>query len=279
LEYATGIFIKSQDVVEQTQLDKFRAWFDDYVAGFYGDDEIINANLKLKEKHSRRTCQEMLYLAGELGLEENQKRLSETIALFHDIGRFEQFVKYNTYSDVRSVDHCRLGLEVLRQTKVLDGLDRQEKQLIEKAIEFHGLKELPENLDGRCLLLSKLIRDSDKLDALFVVTEYYKQYRDNPQDFKLDLELPDGPGYSAEVIEGLLHGQRVDYRQLRTLNDLKLCFLGWVYDVNFTPTLKRMKQRKYLEKLLGFLPGTEDIERVKEKIFEYVNFRIERNGK
>jgi len=109
LEYATGIFIKSQDVVEQKQLDKFWVWFDDYVAGFYGDDEVINANLKLKEKHSRRTCKEMLYLAGELGLEENQRRLSETIALFHDIGRFEQFVKYNTYSDVRSVSKKRLN--------------------------------------------------------------------------------------------------------------------------------------------------------------------------
>jgi len=43
--------------------------------------------LELKEKHCRRTCEEMLYLAGELGLEENKKRLSETIALFHDIGR------------------------------------------------------------------------------------------------------------------------------------------------------------------------------------------------
>ena len=279
MEYATGIFIKSQGVVEQKQLDKFRVWFENYVAGVYGDDEIINANLKLKEEHSHRTCQEMLYLAGELGLDENQKRLSETIALFHDIGRFEQFVKYNTYSDVRSVDHCRLGLEILQQTEALDGIDQEEKQLIEKAIEYHGRKELPLDLDGRCLLLSKLIRDADKIDALYVATGYCKQYRENPKDFKIDLELPDEPGYSAEVVEGLLHGQCVDYRLLRTLNDLKLCFLGWAYDVNFTPTLKRMKQRKYLEKLIDFLPGTDDIERVKKKILGYVDLRIEQDGK
>ena len=265
--------------MEQKQLDGFRTWFDDYVAGFYGDDKVINANLKLKEKHSHRTCEEMLYLAGELGLEENQKRLSETIALFHDIGRFEQFVKYRTYSDVRSVDHCRLGLEILQRTEVLDGIDRQEKQLIEKAIEYHGRKELPPDLNDQCLLFSKLIRDADKIDALYVVTEYYKQYRNNPQGFKLDLELPDEPGYSSEVIEELLCGRCVDYSRLRTLNDLKLCFLGWVYDVNFTSTLKRIKQRKFLEKLLDFLPGTEDIERVKGKIFAYVDFRIEQKEK
>jgi len=279
LEYAAGIFIKGRDIVEQKQLDKFRAWFGDYVAGFYGDDEVINVNLKFKEKHSRRTCEEMLYLAGELGLDENQKRLSETIALFHDIGRFEQFVKYRTYSDIRSVDHCRLGVEVLQQTGVLDGIDREEKQLIEKAIEHHGRKELPPDLDGPCLLFSKLIRDADKIDALNVITGYCKQYRDNPQELKLDLELPDEPGCSADVVEELLRGRCVDYSRLRTFNDLKLCFLGWVYDVNFTPTLKRIKQRKYLEKLLGFLPSTDEIESAKEKIFAYVDFRIERNGK
>ncbi len=260
--------------MEQKQLDKFRAWFDDYVAGFYGNDEFINANLKLKEEHSRRVCREMLYLAGELGLEENQKRLSETIALFHDIGRFEQLVTYHTFSDARSVDHCRLGLEILQRTGVLDGIEQEEKKLIEKAIEYHGRKELPPDLDGPNLLFSRLIRDADKIDALFVVTGYYEQYRENPEDCKIDLELPDEPGYSAEVVRNLLQGRPIDYSRLRTVNDLKLCFLGWVYDVNFIPALKRIKQRKFLEKLIDFLPDNEDIEKVKEKIFGYIDSRL-----
>ena len=87
--------------MEQEQLKKFRAWFDGYTAGFYGDDEHVNANLKLKEQHSRRTCKQMLYLAKELSLADNQRRLAEVIALLHDIGRFEQFVKYGTYNDTR----------------------------------------------------------------------------------------------------------------------------------------------------------------------------------
>jgi hypothetical protein len=88
------------------------------------------------------------------------------------------------------------------------------------------------------------------------------------------MELPDEPGYSDEVIKGLLCGRRIDYSELRTLNDMKLCLLGWVYDVNFVPTLKRIKQRRFLEILVDFLPKTEDIKRVKDKIFEVVDFRI-----
>lgn len=268
------LFFGSDGVMQQNQLKKFRAWFGDYVAGFYGDDEYINANVKLKENHTRRTCEEMLYLAKELGLSGSRTRIAEAIALFHDIGRFEQFVKYRTYNDPRSVNHCLLGLEVLRRIKVLEDVDETERQLIEKAIEYHGLRELPPDLDGDCLLFSKLIRDADKIDVLYVVTDYYRQYAENPDGFKLELELPEVPEYSKKVIEELLLGRQIDYNDLRTMTDMRLCQLGWVYDVNFVPTLKRIKQRRFLEILVDFLPKKKDIERVKDRILEYVDFRI-----
>jgi hypothetical protein len=263
--------------VEQEQLKKFREWFDDYAAGFYGEDESINANLKLKEEHSRRVCEEMRYLAEELGLTENQKRIANAIALLHDVGRFEQFVKYRTYNDSRSVNHCLLGVEVLCREKVLEQVDGREKDLIEKAIEYHGLIELPSGLDGEELLFSRLIRDADKLDVFYVVTEYYQQYRDNPKEFMLEMEFPDEPTYSNAVVERIVCGRLIDYGKLRTVNDMKLCQLGWVYDVNFTVTLRRIKQRGFLEKIFDFLPESRDINKVRGKIFEYVDSRIEQD--
>lgn len=264
--------------MEQKKLEEFRVWFDDYVAGFYGRDEFVNANIKLKEDHSNRTCEEMAYLVEQLGLEPNQRELLEAVALLHDVGRFEQFAKYRTYNDPKSVNHCLLGLDVLNRTKLLEDLEAEEKRLIEKAIEYHGARQLPKDLDGRCLLFCKLLRDADKVDILHITTEYYAQYRDNPDEFKLEVELPDGPGYSAGIVENILLGRKIDYSRLRTLNDMKLLQLGWVYDVNFTATLKRIKQRRFLEMLVDFLPETEDIGRVKDKIFEYVDFRIRKES-
>ena len=260
--------------MQQNQLNKFRAWFDDYVAGFYGDDEYVNANLKLKEEHTRRTCEEMLYLTKELDLSDEQMRLAQVIALFHDIGRFEQFVRHRTYVDRRSVDHCLLGLEVLRDMKTLDRVNETERQWIEKAIEYHGVKELPPCLNGDCLLFSKLIRDADKIDSLYVMTECLTQYAENPVEYKLEIEVPDKPGYSDDVVQALLRGQPIDYGWMKTLNDMKLCLLGWIYDVNFTPTLKRIKQRRLIEILIDFLPKTRDIKKVEEKMFDYVDLRI-----
>lgn len=265
--------------MEQKQLENFRAWFDDYVADFYGDDDFVNDHLKLKQEHTLRVCKETRYLADELKLTENERRIAEVIALFHDIGRFKQFVKYRTYSDVQSVNHCMLALEVLTETKVLEPVQAKERELIEKAIEYHGLKKLPSDLDGECLLFSKLIRDADKLDVFYVATEYYKHYKKKQQRYSLGLEVSDKPGYSQGHVQAVLHGGQINYSQLRTLNDMKLMQLGWVYDVNFTATLKRIKQRRFLEMLTDFLPETEDIERVKEKIFGYVDLRIEKENK
>jgi hypothetical protein len=162
--------------------------------------------------------------------------------------------------------------------RVLEELEDGERQLVERVIEYHGLMELPEGLDGECQLFSKLLRDADKLDIFYVVTDYYRQYRADPEGFRLEIELPDEPGYSTEVVEQLLAGQRIDYSKLRTWNDMKLCQLGWVFDVNFPATLKRIKQRGFLEMIFEFLPSTEDINRIREKIFEFVDSAIAGGG-
>lgn len=260
------------------QLEKFRVWFDNYVAGFYGDDEYVNANLKLKEDHSHRTCQQMLYLVDELGLTQEQRRLAEAVALFHDIGRFKQFVEHKTYHDPRSLNHCILGLQILRETGVLESLEEKEKQIIESAVECHGMKELPSGLDGDCLLYSKLIRDADKLDIFYIVIEGYRQYRDNPESFNFEVELPDEPQYSAEIAEKVLAGRRIDYNMLRTWNDMKLLQLSWVYDVNFAASLKRMKEFRLPEQIFEFLPRCDDIEKIRQKVLDYMDARIEQGG-
>jgi hypothetical protein len=55
---------------------------------------------------------------------------------------------------------------------------------------------------------------------------------------------------------------------------MKLLLLGWVYDVNFNATLRRIKQRGLLEKLVGFLPDTEDIKRAYKHVLAYIENRI-----
>jgi putative nucleotidyltransferase with HDIG domain len=260
--------------MQKQQIDRFNEWFDKYVAGFYGDDDYVNANIKLKEDHSKRVCSEMRYLADELKLSEEQKRLAEAIALFHDIGRFEQFSKYRTYTDHKSVDHSRFGLQVLAKENVLGDIDDDERTIIEKAIEYHNIMKLPAGLNEDVLLFSRLIRDADKLDIYYVSGQYYKQYEDDPKGFRLEVELPDTPVITEKVAEDVIAARLIDYRDLYSWNDVKLCQLSWVYDVNFVPTLKRIRERGFVEMIAGFLPQTKEVQAAADAVRNFIEKRI-----
>ncbi len=262
--------------MKQEQVERFRLWFEEYSGRFLGDDEYVNIHIQLKQEHTRRTCEEILYLAERLALDENQRYLAEVIALFHDIGRFPQFAQYRTYKDVHSVDHCKLGVEVLAREGILGSLRREEQQWVETAVEHHGRKSLPADLKGQALLFAKLIRDADKLDIYRIVVSSYQAHRESRATFSFEIELPEEPGYSPRVLDAVLNGRVVDYRDLRSMNDMKLCQLGWVYDMNFAASLERLKQRGYIEELLGLLPQTPEIARVAEKIRSTLDTRLGR---
>ena len=264
--------------MKQDQLDRFERWFDQYTSRFFGDDAYVNANLEHKRAHTQRTRAESTLLAQELALTEDEARIAELIALFHDVGRFPQFARYQTFNDPRSVDHSQLGVQVLRQERVLDVLAGQERQWVETAVGLHGGKSLPSALTGRALLFAKLIRDANKIDIFRIVAESYQQYQEDPDSFMLEIELPDEPGYTPEVLEAVVKGELIDSTRLRTLNDAKLCQLGWVHDLNFTASLKRIDQCGFLEHLFSFLPQDDEIRQACRKVRDYVDSRLAQNA-
>ena len=134
--------------------------------------------------------------------------------------------------------------------------------------------ELPAGLDEDVLLFAQLIRDADKIDIYYIIAQFYKKYEENPDGFQLEVELPDTPAVTAKILEDLLAGRRIDYRDLNSWNDMKLCQLSWVYDVNFVPTLKRIKRGGFIEMIVGFLPKTEQIKAAADAVKNYIERKI-----
>jgi len=264
--------------MNQEQLTRFERWFAGYTNRFLGHDDIVDANLRLKQEHTQRVRTESVLLAQELALSEDETRIAELIALFHDVGRFPQFAEYRTFNDPKSVNHSALGVQILRQEGVLEALTPQERQWVETGVGLHGRKALPSALTGRALLFAKIIRDADKIDIFRIVAELYEQYRDDPDNFMIEIDLPDEPGYTPEVLEAVANGKLLDFTQLRTLNDAKLNQLGWVYDLNFTASLKRIDECRFLPTLFSFLPPDDKIQQACGKIQDYVTAKLAQNA-
>ncbi len=260
--------------MEKQQLEDFERWYGEYAAGFYKDDVFVNANLRLKEEHTRRVCGEMSYLTGALGLSESQRVVGETIALFHDLGRYEQFTQYRTFSDAKSAPHGPLAVEVLERHNVLVDVEPRRRTVIEQAIMLHAVRELADDLDEDILLYCQLIRDADKLDIYYLVTEVDTMPPDDPQASVMINWFPRGEGYSPEVIEAIRAREHIDYATLKTNIDMKLMELAWVYDFNFQATFARVKRNQYFEKIIAMLPADEDIAEVARQVTTYRDERL-----
>lgn len=260
--------------MKKQDLQHFKSWFASHIATFFGQSEYIDANLKLKEDHTYRVLDEINDIAAKLGLSENDRLIAGTIALFHDVGRFTQFKLYQTYSDPMSVDHCKLSLEILDQNNILDILPAGEQRIIKTAIRIHGQKQIPDHLDPAIVPFARLIRDADKLDIYQLLIKNYKIYHASPKDYPLEVELPDEPGYCSEIYDCILNGRLVNYNRVRTLNDIKILKVGWVYDVNYPAVLEKIKEKRYIEDLFKLLPDNEEMKQLRLSILKYIDERI-----
>jgi len=227
----------------------------------------------MKEKHTLRVCQEILNLGNKLGLNHGDLCLAEVIALFHDIGRFEQYARYKTFVDSDSEDHAALGIKILKENDVLAGFDEPTRNLILRSISYHNRASLPRVETEACLFFTKLLRDADKLDIWKVVTDYYRQ-KNRRQNVAIELGLPDTPEISNEVYESLMRRHIVNADYLKNLNDFKLLQIGWVYGINFAPTFHCIKERKYLDIIRNHLPKTDKIDNIFSIVQTYLDEQI-----
>ncbi len=235
----------------------FMAWFEEYTMSHLSEDEEVKANLRYKKEHSLRVRNYMLTLGQDLQLDTNQMFLAEVIGLFHDIGRFEQYVKYNTFKDHRSVNHAELGLSVLERYQIFLGrVSELEEEIILTAIKNHNQRVIQENVGEFTLLFCQLIRDADKLDILDQVINFYENPGRTPY---LAVESNhEDTRYSPEIIQGILSGNQISYTCVKTPVDLKLIRLSWLLDLTFPTAVKLAKRNQFLESRTLFIPVTGD---------------------
>lgn len=244
-------------------MKSLKCWFAAYVQTFVNGNESLRQNILLKSDHTMRVCREIVRLGKALALSSDALRLAEIMALFHDVGRFEQYVRYRTFADRQSEDHAKLGIQILEYEKVLNAFDDATQDLILRTIQYHNRAKLHQNETEQCLFFAKLLRDADKLDIWKVVTDYYYR-KDKTRNVAIELDLPDTPGISPSVYQDIMDQRIVDANHIKNLNDFKALQAGWIFDVNFAPALRAVRLRCYLEMIWE---GMSDYSEIRE-IFE-----------
>ena len=246
---------------ETATLRELRAWFYDYAERFNRGGDAFRQNIEMKVEHTKRVCSEIVDLATRLKLGPEDIAFAESLALLHDVGRFEQYNRYGTFSDQKSEDHAQLGIRVLEKNRVLDRLEPAKRDLFFRCIGNHNRFHLPDGESEQCLFYSRLLRDADKLDIWRVLTGYYA-VSDQPKNPALELDMPRSEKISDKITDAVLACRLADLRDIRTHTDLKVLQMSWVFDLNFLPTFQLVDTRRYLEIIAGSLPKNEQATRI-----------------
>ncbi|MFA6714074.1 MAG: HD domain-containing protein [Victivallales bacterium] len=248
-------------------LNDFEQAFSAYTDSFISDRPEFDKNILLKKEHSLKVQQECRRLAEAESFSTRLAILVETAGLFHDIGRFEQIRRYNTFVDSKSIDHGDFGYEVLLKSDMLSPLPENDRNIILAAVKLHNKRQLTPHLEAETLLIAQAVRDADKLDIMRVLLNEYARSKLDPA---VILHLEESDAVSPRVLAHLEKGENPNIADFRTLTDFKLAQLAWIYDLNFTHSLLEFKNRRIYEQITELLPDTPQINTLSREMFDYL---------
>jgi hypothetical protein len=242
-------------IVNENILPQIQSWLDFHIDGFAASGDGVREMLDLKREHSAFVAGHCRDIAAELGWNARDIEVAEAAGLLHDAGRFSQFAEFGTFVDASSVDHGVRGREIVAGSEALARFDDRERARILDSILLHNRRDIPPDTALDALPLVKLVRDADKLDIYRIVTARMDagRFRDH---LKLALgigeEAPSNPDAAGDVFSR----RTVANEHIRSLDDFLLMQLSWVFDINYRPTLRRIVEREYLDRIAREL--TED---------------------
>lgn len=244
-----------------------------YVKSFYGEDEFLHKNILLKEDHTMRVVDIARRICREEKVDQYTADMAILAALYHDIGRFDQFKQHRTFVDAASVNHAHLGVDILNKNRMLDDLDTPSAEIVLTAVECHNMKEIPAVLPDHAKTVLKILRDADKIDIMQILCEYYQQ-RLNAANEALELNLPDTPGFTREIYNDVYNGKGVNNSNRRNYNDMKLGHLAWIYDLNYRSSFRIYRENNYIGKIIKHLPDTAEIQKLHNKLNYVIDYKL-----
>ncbi len=217
--------------------------------------DISNDKIRLKVEHTGRVAANSERIATSLGLPAEDRDLAWLIGILHDIGRFEQLRRYDTFNDALSIDHGRFGADLLFTDKegeplirhFMDAGSAEEESLAELAIRCHSDFLLPEDMTDRERLFAQIIRDADKIDILRVNTEFSLE-----SIYNTDRETILHEKISPQVKAASLGHQTILRRLRKTTVDIVVGQISLPYGIVYPESLRMVQEQGYLEKLMDF---------------------------
>ncbi len=227
--------------------------FDKYVSDF----DFKVDGIEYKYYHSYRVQKYSEKISDMLNLGLKDKKLASDIGLLHDIGRFHQLEKYNTFCD-KKIDHADYGAKILFEDNLILNYDinKCDYEIVKKAIRNHNKYQIEDGLNERELFFAKLVRDADKIDILNAFSSIRVL-----EICECDEEI------SPSVREEFFNNITVRNVNVKNKNDKIISMLAFLFDINFEVSYRIIKEEDFINKFYDAIKHKE----IFKEYFDYAN--------
>ena len=227
--------------------------FDKYVSDF----DFKVDGIEYKYYHSYRVQKYSEKISEMLNLGLKDKKLASDIGLLHDIGRFHQLEKYNSFCD-KKFDHADYGAKILFEDNLILNYDinKCDYEIVKKAIRNHNKYQIEDGLNERELFFAKLVRDADKIDILNAFSSIRVL-----EICECDEEI------SPSVREEFFNNITVRNVNVKNKNDKIISMLAFLFDINFEVSYRIIKEEDFINKFYDAIKHKE----IFKEYFDYAN--------
>ena len=240
--------------------ERVKNTFAEYTSGYNATDPKI----KLKIDHTYRVAELCELIARNLKLDEYETDVAWLTGMLHDVGRFEQIKRYNTFNDAQSVDHANFGANLLFKEGLIDTYvdgfhDDKYGIIVENAIRNHSAFRIDERLDEYTVMLDifRVNVDTPAEDIYNVTTEELKNSQVSP-----------------EVMAAFDERHAVLRSCKKTVVDHVAGHIALTFELVYPISLQIANERGYLDKMMAFESDNEvtgkQFEEIRAKLNEYV---------
>lgn len=266
--------------------------------------DSANPKIKLKIDHTYRVADLCEQIAQSLELSAAEVDLAWLSGMLHDVGRFEQLRRYNTFSDAQSIDHARFAVELLydegliadyvpeisttelvadaRTWRSMGGVNESPTaqsedmplsdilQTLRIAIGEHSAYRIQKGLDERTRMFCQILRDADKVDIFRVIC-------DTPMEEVYGFQTKDilRSAITPEVMQAF-------YEHHAVLRKLKKCPADYIvahgsltFELVYLESLRIAKEQGYLKQMMSFQSENPDTAEIFEDLRKDLNGYLE----
>ena len=223
-------------------------------ASYTENYNATDSKIKLKIDHTFRVADLCDRIADTVPLV--NKDIAWLSGMLHDVGRFEQVKRYNTFSDSESVDHAAFGADLLFKDGLIYSIgtfDGSCKKILEVAIRNHNRFRIEEGLSDEFRNYCNILRDADKIDIFRVNTETPLEEIYNVSSEELKTAT-----VSETVKQGFMEKRAIIREERKTPADILVSHICLVYELVYPISVRITWEQGYLEKLLEFQSDNQE---------------------